>query len=135
MEKIELHPSFDVATYIGDVAILTLTGNMNPLDAARLGIFPAKLGTPDMVPFGTYVRVAGWGVTNLVFPQGPRGGGGDSSPSPGSPSRYLRYGSGGARGIRPPRPAAAPAGPPSLPPPATTLRVPSLPRCRHGSRW
>ena len=72
MEKVDLHPTFDISTYIGDVAVVTLTANIDPRDAARRGVYPAQLGTPSQIRYGSYIRLSGWGVSNKAG----RGGGG-----------------------------------------------------------
>ncbi|OSX70656.1 hypothetical protein BU14_0696s0006 [Porphyra umbilicalis] len=72
VEKVDLHPTFDISTYIGDVAVVTLTANIDPRDAARRGVYPAQLGTPSQIRYGSYIRLSGWGVSNKAG----RGGGG-----------------------------------------------------------
>jgi len=72
VEKVDLHPTFDISTYIGDVAVVTLTANIDPRDATRRGVYPAQLGTPSQIRYGSYIRLSGWGVSNKAG----RGGGG-----------------------------------------------------------
>ena len=82
VEKVELHPTFDISTYIGDVAVVTLTANIDPRDAARRGVYPARLGTPSQIRYGSFIRLSGWGVSN----KGSPGGGG----VPGAPPVHAQ---------------------------------------------
>ena len=68
IEDVQTHPSFDITTYLGDIAVVKLAGTFTPAEAIRMGIYPAKLGTPDMLTLGTQLTLSGWGVTNTVVP-------------------------------------------------------------------
>jgi len=68
IEDVQTHPTFDITTYLGDIAVVKLAGTFTPAEAIRMGMYPAKLGTPDMLALGTQLTLSGWGVTNTIVP-------------------------------------------------------------------
>ncbi|GAB0489292.1 hypothetical protein MMPV_000509 [Pyropia vietnamensis] len=65
IENVDIHPTFDIASYIGDIAIVTIANTFTPEQAVRAGVYPAKLGTEGMFDFNTALSLSGWGVTNV----------------------------------------------------------------------
>lgn len=61
----EIHPTFDITSYIGDVAIVTMARSFTREQAVAAGVYPAKLGTDGMVGPDTELSLSGWGVTNV----------------------------------------------------------------------
>lgn len=65
IESVEIHPTFDITSYIGDVAIVTMARSFTREQAVAAGVYPAKLGTDGMVGPHTELSLSGWGVTNV----------------------------------------------------------------------